>query len=199
MSNLLLIALIGMDFFLLGLVLIALRRRQSPDLLGILKEMDQEQRVLKELRDSIRDDLDQKMVEVKRIYEKVTVIATDAEMELKSSSDFVSKEVAAVLEEARRELEAPLEEIASQRTRLSALLQKSKQERQILQKSMARAEKLSRFFDRRIPYQEVLEEIEDKKYSDARFLLSKGLSAQQVASELNLPETDVQLIASMGT
>ena len=199
MSNLLLIALIGMDMFLLGLVMVALRRRQSPDLLGILKEMDQEQRVLRELRDSIRDDLDHKMGEVKRIYEKVTVLASDAEMELKSSGDFVSKEVAAVLEEARKELEAPLEEIGNQRTRLSALLQKSKEERQILQKSVARAEKLSRFFDRRIPYQEVLEEIEDKKYIDARFLLSKGLSPQQVASELNLPETDVQLIASMGS
>lgn len=198
MNNLLLIVLIGIDLILVGLVFIALRRRQTPDLLGLLKEIDQEQRVLRELRDSIRDELEGKHGEMKRIYDKVTVLATDAEMELKASSEFVGKEVGQVLEDARKQLEAPLEDLAKHRTRLSSLLQKSLQERQLLQKSMARAEKLSRFFDKRIPYQEVLEEIEDKKYMDARFLLSKGLSPQQVAKELSLPESDVQLIAGMG-
>lgn len=198
MNNALLILLIAIDLILVGLVFIALRKRQSPDLLGLLKEMDQEQRVLKELRNSIKDELETRHSEMKRIYDRVTVVASDAEMELKSSGDFVGKEVAHVLEEARKQLEAPLEELAEQRTRLSALLQKSQQERLILQKSTARAEKLSRFFDKRIPYQEVLEEIEDKKYIDARFLLSKGLSPQEVAAELSLPESDIQLIASMG-
>jgi hypothetical protein len=141
--------------------------------------------------------MDQKQAEMKQIYEKVTVIATDAEMELKAGSSFVTKEVEAVLEEARQHLEGPLDLIAKHRTRLSALVQKSQEERQILQKSVARAEQLSRFFDKRIPYEEVLAEIEDKKYSDARFLLSKGLKPSQVASELGLPESDVQLIASM--
>lgn len=197
MNNLLLLTLIAIDLILIGLVSIALRRRQSPDVLAVLREIDQEHRLLKDLRMSIKDELDSKQAEMKQLYEKVTVIATDAEMELKSGASFVTKEIETVLSEARQQLNEPLELIAKQRTRLSTLLQKSQEERQILQKSLARAEQLSRFFDKRIPYEEVLAEIEDKKYSDARFLLSKGLKPSQVASELGLPESDVMLIASM--
>lgn len=197
MSNLLLVSLIAIDLVLIGLVAMALRRRQSPDMISVLREMDQEHRLLKELRSSIKDDLENKQAEMKQIYEKVTLIATDAEMELKSGANFLTKEIESALAEARQELKEPLELIAKQRTRLSALLQKSQEERQILQKSLSRAEQLSRFFDKKIPYEEVLAEIEDKKYSDARFLLSKGLKPSQVASELGLPESEVTLIAAM--
>jgi hypothetical protein len=198
MSNLLLVMLIAIDLILIGLVFIALRRRQAPDILHVIREMDQEQRLLKEMRDSVKEELEQKHADMKQLYERVAAMATDAEIELKNSGSIVSQEVATVLAEAQRHMEEPLKLMTRHRTRLSALIQKSQEERQILQKSMARAEKLARFFDKRIPYQEVLDEIEDKKYSDARFLLSKGLSPEQVARELGLPASEVQMIASMG-
>ena len=36
----------------------------------------------------------------------------------------------------------------------------------VVQKLIARGEKICKFFDQRVSYEEILDEIEDKKYSD---------------------------------
>jgi DNA-directed RNA polymerase specialized sigma subunit len=135
---------------------------------------------------------------MRSIYEKVTRIATETELGLKSTGTVLAQEVATVVGDVTKQIQEPLNKAEKQRTLLSSMIQKSREERQILQKSIARAEQLAKFFDKKIPYEEVLEAIEDKKYLDARFLLSKGLSSAQVAAELGLPESDVSLIASVG-
>ena len=150
-----------------------------------------------EVREKNLEDLEKKYSDMRGLYDRVTALATEADVELKSSSSLVGAEVAQVMEEARRTMEEPLQLITKQRTRLSALIQKSQQERQFLQKAIQRAEKLTKFFDQQVPYEELLEEIRDKKYTDARFLLAKGVSVAQVAREIGLPESEVSLIASM--
>jgi hypothetical protein len=199
MNQLLLSFLIAVDCALIALVLVALRRRK-PDQSSItlLREVDHEHRLLKELRDSVRDELQQKHAEMKILYEKVSMMATETEMELRSGGQSLSHELEAVLTEARSRLEEDLEQVDKRRTHLSALLKKAKEERQLLQKALQRGERLAQFFDGRVPYQEVLDDIEDKKYVDARQLLAKGLAPLQVAKELGLAESEVQLIATMG-
>ncbi len=198
MSQSLLAVLIAIDFLLIALVLFALRKRPSAQIsVELLREIDHENRLLKEMRSTISEDLEKKYQDMKILYERVTALATEADVELKSSSSIVGQEVANVMEEARLKMEEPLQLLTKQRTRLSALIQKSQQERQFLQKAISRAEKLAKFFDQQIPYEELLEEIKDKKYTDARFMLAKGLSTQQIARELGLPESEVNLIASM--
>ncbi|HYX39268.1 MAG TPA: hypothetical protein VE954_39710 [Oligoflexus sp.] len=197
MITILLVILIAMDLILVGAVMIAFRRRSQADPIELLREIHAEQRLLKELRDSVRDELLTKYSEMKHLYEKVATMATETEIGLKSSGSILAQEVASVVGDVTKQIQEPLAKAQKQRTVLSSVIQKSREERQILQKAIARAEQLARFFDKKIPYQEVLAEIEDKKYVDARFLLSKGLSSSQVAAELGMPESDVNLIASM--
>ncbi len=198
MNQILLAVLVGIDILLVGLVLLSFRaRRTHPISMDILKEIDHEHRLIKELRATVSEDLERRYQDMKNLYDKVSTLATEADVELKSSGNFMSREVAQAMEEARAQMEEPLQLMTKQRTRLSALIQKSQKEREFLQKAIQRAEKLAKFFNQNIPYEELLEEITDKKYSDARFLLAKGLSAQQVAKELGLPESEVQLISAM--
>ncbi len=178
--------------------MLAFRRRTQSEPIALLREINEEQRLLKELRDNVREELLSKQTEMRALYEKVAMMATETEMGLNSSGTILAKEVASVVADVTKQIQDPLAMAQKQRTVLSSMIQKSREERQILQKSIARAEQLARFFDKKVPYQEVLEEIEDKKYVDARFLLSKGLSSSQVAAELGMPESDVNLIASMG-
>ncbi len=198
MITILLVVLIAMDLLLVGAVMIAFRRRSQAEPIELLREIHEEQRLLKELRDSVREEMSSKQSEMKHLYEKVAMMATETEVGLKSSGSILAKEVASVVTDVTKQIQDPLAMAQKQRTVLSSVIQKSREERQILQKSIARAEQLARFFDKKIPYQEVLEEIEDKKYVDARFLLSKGLTSSQVAAELGMTESDVGLIASMG-
>ncbi|HET9241425.1 MAG TPA: hypothetical protein VFO10_29430 [Oligoflexus sp.] len=197
MNTILLVILIAMDLILVGAVMMAFRRRNQAEPIELLREIHEEQRLLKELRDSVRDELVSRHADMKNLYEKVATMATETEIGLKSSGSLLAHEVASVVADVTQQIQEPLAKAQKQRTVLSSVIQKSREERQILQKAIARAEQLARFFDKKIPYQEVLAEIEDKKYVDARFLLSKGLSTAQVAAELGMPESDVNLIASM--
>ncbi len=200
MNSTLLALLIGVDAVLIGLVLLALKKRQeTPATLEMLRELDHEHRLIKEMRDAVREDLQQKHAEMKLLYEKVAMIATETDMELKSGVQSLQSEIEALLGEARHRLEESIQQIDKRRTGFSSLLKKAGEERQLLQKALTRGEKLTKFFDSSVPYQDVLEELEDKKYVDARHMLSRGIAPAQVARELGLAESEVQLIASMNS
>lgn len=200
MNTTLLILLIAVDFILVGLVLVALRRKkETPQAVTILRELDQEHRLIKEMREAVREDLAQKHSEMKALYEKVAMIATETDMELKSGAHSLQAEMEHVMNDARLRLDNYLEQIDKRRTGFSALLKKASDERQLLQKALSRGEKLTKFFDSTVPYQDVLEELEDKKYVDARHMLARGIQPAQVARELGLQESEVQLIASMNS
>ena len=200
MDTTLLTLLIAVDFLLIGLVLLALRRKkETPATMNILREMDQEHRLIKEMREAVREDLAQKHSEMKALYEKVAMIATETDMELKSGAHSLQSEMEHVMSDARLRLDNYLDQIDKRRTGLSALLKKVSDERLLLQKALSRGDKLTKFFDSTVPYQDVLEELEDKKYVDARDMLARGLQPAQVARELGLQEAEIQLIASMNT
>ncbi|MBC7533151.1 MAG: hypothetical protein H7318_16390 [Oligoflexus sp.] len=198
MNQMLLGLLIAVDFILIGLVVLALRRKhETPASVGMLRELDHEHRLIKEMRDAVREDLLQKHAEMKMLYEKVAMIATEMDIELKSGANSLALEMEHVLQDARTRLDEYLTQIDKRRTGFSSLLKKAQEERSLLQKALSRGEKLTKFFDSTVPYQDVLEELEDKKYVDARHMLARGLAPSQVARELGLQESEVQLIASM--
>ncbi len=57
MNTILLVILIAMDLILVGAVMMAFRRRNQAEPIELLREIHEEQRLLKELRDSVRDEL----------------------------------------------------------------------------------------------------------------------------------------------
>ncbi len=200
MSSSLLVILILVDLVLIGLVVMALRRKkETPAQVNMLRELDNEHRLIKEMREAVREDLAQRHAEMKVLYEKVAMIATETDVELKSGAQSLQVELEHILADARDRLDTYLEEIDKRRTGLSVLVKKAAEERLLLQKALSRGEKLTKFFDTTVPYQDVLEEIEDKKYVDARHMLAKGVKPAQVARELGLQEAEVQLIASMNS
>ncbi|RYZ55369.1 MAG: hypothetical protein EOP07_14360, partial [Proteobacteria bacterium] len=68
MNQTLLFVLIAVDFVLVALVLVALRRKQeSPASVTMLRELDHEHRLIKEMREAIREDLLQKHSEMKML------------------------------------------------------------------------------------------------------------------------------------
>ncbi|SMF66380.1 DUF2802 domain-containing protein [Pseudobacteriovorax antillogorgiicola] len=196
MVTLLLVMLVVLDLFLLGLIYFMNKQRFNP--VELLKEVSNERKLLKEMRESIQVELQEKYRKAEEIYKKINSLAAEAEVEVKKSTELLSKEMADVLDEFGHRLSNSGEQITRQKTALGATLQRAAKERELLKKVVARGEKLSKFFDRKIPYEEVLEEIEDKKYLDARHLLSKGLTAGEVAQEVGLSESEVCLIASIG-
>jgi len=195
MTTILLIALILLDVGLLGGVIFLSRRQEAH--LELVEELTEERRLITELRASVQEELEAAQSTARATLEQARRLATEAEQEVKSGGHTIAQEMEAVVDGLTVRFEEPLKELSRKQAYLESLLRRVDQEKSVLTKLIARGEKICRFFDDRVPYEEVLEEIEDKKYADARSLLARGKTPAVVAGELGMSESEVRLVAGL--
>jgi hypothetical protein len=195
MITILLITLIVLDVALIGVV-IALSRRQSEQG-SLLSEMTEERRMISDLRASIKEELSAGQGSLREALERMTRLAAEADQEVRQGTELLTKEVDSIISQLASKFEDPMRELTRKQHYVESLLKKVETEKAILQKVLARGEKLVQIFDKKIPYEEVISELEDKKYTDARFMLSRGMPPAQVARELGMSETEVRLVAGL--
>ena len=192
MTTILLAALIFLD---LGLIVVVARLSQRRDS-GQL-ELAEERQLLGELRSSVKEELEAAQAKARATLDKAMRLATEAEQEVKTGGQSLAQEMEQVAAQLAGQFDEPLRELGKRQTYLEALLRRIDNEKASLQKLLARGEKICRFFDNRVPYEEVLAEIEDKKYADARSLLARGKAPASIAAELGMSETEVRLVAGL--
>jgi len=192
MTTILLAALIFLD---LGLIVVVARLSQRRDS-GQL-ELAEERQLLGELRSSVKEELEAAQAKARTTLDKAMRLATEAEQEVKTGGQSLAQEMEQVAAQLAGQFDEPLRELGKRQTYLEALLRRIDNEKASLQKLLARGEKICRFFDNRVPYEEVLAEIEDKKYADARSLLARGKAPASIAAELGMSETEVRLVAGL--
>ena len=197
MTTLLLAALILLDIGLMAAVFLLSRKRETH--LELVEELTEERRLLTELRSSVHEELEGAQAKARSTLDKAVRLATEAEQEVKTSGQTIAQEMEAVVGDLTSRFETPLKELTKKQGSLEALLRRVESERLLLTKLLARGEKICSFFDERVPYEEVLAEIEDKKYADARLLLARGKTPGAVAAELGMSETEVRLVAGLSS
>jgi hypothetical protein len=195
MTTLLLATLVLLDLGLLAAVFLLGRRQEAQS--ELVAELTEERRLLTELRGTVHEELEAAQVKARETLDKASRLAAEAEQEVKSGGATIAQEMGSVAEQLAGRFEGPLKELTRKQTALESLLKRVEQERAVLSKLIARGEKICRFFDNRVPYEEVLAEIEDKKYSDARALLARGKAPTAVAQELGMSEMEVRLVAGL--
>ncbi|NRA65224.1 MAG: hypothetical protein HRU19_12120 [Pseudobacteriovorax sp.] len=196
MLTILLIFLVVVDLFMLGAIYFIGKEQAKP--IEILKEISQEKRELKELAQSLKEDLSLKMSKADDIFKKINAVAAEAEIEARRYRETLNHEMSASLQEFSEKMEKTSQSLNRDRAAIGSLVSKAKGQRELLRKSIRQGEKLAGFFNKKVPYEQVLEEIEDKKYTDARELLSKGMPIDEVALEVGLPSSEVALISHIG-
>ncbi len=195
MITFLLVFLTILDIGLLALVLYVYQR-QRPDF-SLLQDITQERNQLAELRQSVHEELESAQNRSRQFLDKINQIAAEAEMEVKSGKDTLTGQLTGIFDEFSKKLDKPLEEINKKQISLEQTFRKIEREKSLLKMLLSRAEKVCKFFDQRVSVDEVMEELEDKKYTDARKLLTQGISVEQVAKDLGMAESEVRLVSGM--
>ena len=195
MNNLLLLAVIV--FYVVLLYLFLKMRTDKEHNSEILREVLQEKRQITDMVSVYSDELKALSTEAKDTYDKINMIAAEAELELESAGDVISKQVKVVLDEISVDITQKFSDIEKKKASFEEFNQSLEKNRKTLIRLIGRAEKLAKFFNDNIPYEQVLEEIEDKKYMDARHLLANGYSPEEVSAELNLSSSEVKLLVSI--
>lgn len=188
---LLIVADLGLAF-----AFIRLSRRQEAHR-QLMMEMTEERTLLNELRNSIRNDLSVAQSQVRAMKEQVQVLATEAELEVKNGTEAIAREVEGIVAQLSTKLEQPLQDITHKQHYVERLLQRIQGERKAFSRVTERASELARFFQDGVPFNEVLKELEDKKFSDIRALVTQGVAPAKVANELGVSEQEVRLIAGL--
>ena len=196
MTTVLLVLLFAFDFLILGILLLKKKRTEVEDT-QMMSDIHHERDSIHKLRDNIRAELDRSRSQSKELLSQVKRVAAEAEQEVKGGSNVIIRDVNNLAQEAARHLEAPLHQLTEKQLAVENLVRKTELQRLSLQKLVTRAEQIAKFFDQRINYEEVLDEIEDKKDNDARALLVKGLSAHEVAQDLSMSLSEVRLLAGI--
>ena len=195
MNNLLLMSVIVFDFVLLFLFLkLKTEKEQNSE---ILREVLEEKRQITDMVKVYSEELKSLGSNAKDTYDKINMIAAEAELELESAGDVISQQVEQVLTEVSSDITSRFGEIDEKKREFEEFRSSLDKNKKTLIRLINRAEKLAKFFNENIPYEQVLEEIEDKKYMDARHLLANGYSPEEVSSELNLTESEVKLLVSI--
>ncbi len=196
MVTTLLIFLIALDIALLIAVYRISKQRINP--LEIIEELTEERRLVSEMRDVVKEELAAGQVKCRDVLDRISTLATEIDEEFKSSRKILTSEMEQVLQELAKRIDVPIQQVTKKQAVIENLLKKVDFHKTTLAKAIDRGEKIVKFFNQKIPYEEILEELEDKKYLDARQLLSKGVPVYQVAKELNIPESEVALLVSVG-
>lgn len=195
MTTVLLFALVLMDLALIGAIFMLNRRQDEQG--DAVAELTEERQLITEMRQAVREDLEQTQSKMREAIDRVGHLAAEAEQEVKSGSELLGKELEALITQLSTRFETPLKELATRQRYLDTVYKRIEREKIVIQKIIGRGEKIAKFFDQSVPYQEVLNEIEDKKYVDARSMIAQGITPFKIARELGMSEQEVKLLADI--
>lgn len=163
----------------------------------ILSDITEERQIITRMQKQINSDFLATETKSKELLSKIEKIAAEIEQEIKQSAHIISSNLDEAVKDLSLQFESPLKELTSKKQAVMSLSKKIDEERTALAALLERAESFAKFFDKGLPYQEVMKDIEQKKYTDARHLLTKGLSVEAVAKKLGMQTSEVRLIAGL--
>lgn len=162
-----------------------------------LQTIHEERRMITELHEDLKRDFEHFRMEMHKQFESIQHLATEVDHEVQSSKAILQQESENSAQQIRELIGKPLEDLSKRYVTTKKLLTRLERERETISRVITKGEKICQFLDQKIPYEELLHELEDKKYTDARALLSLGKSPKDVASTLGLTEGEVRLVAGL--
>lgn len=180
------------DIFLLGLILS--QNKKMPNTEEIFKDLREERLAITSLSENFKNEMTYLQTESKKRLDKMSNLALEVEMDIKNFKEILSEDVDKVCTQLMTKVENSTTRMKEQMLAVEAMNQNADSQRQLLGRSLKRAESLVQFFQKEVPYEDILNDIRDKKYQDARVLLTEGIPISQVAKEIGLSENEIKLM-----
>ncbi|MBI2602486.1 MAG: hypothetical protein HYW48_05460 [Deltaproteobacteria bacterium] len=184
-----------MDCVLILLVLKYFRKKELKN--DLLAEITEERTLLTSLHDEIRTALQASDERSKKHIADISQLAAEVEQEIKNSSKIIAESIEVTIKDIGNKFNTPLLEIQNHRNAMEIMFRKVEKQKLLLQKMLDRTDTLCKFLGGNLPYDEILKELEQKKFADARHLITKGFTTEQVAKELGLNPQEVNLLRDM--
>lgn len=191
--TILIAALIVFDAVLLFLYL--KKDKKSTDALAVLKEVHREKTELVRLKDQLKAELAEQKDQHRKQMTKITAIAAEMDMDVQTFKDTIGQDLDQMLTGFTAKCEEQQNKARKHNFALEAMIKSCDEQHKLLLRSIKRAERLTKFFAKDLPYEDIIADLTTKKYQDARAMMTSGVPAHQVARELGLTDSELQVMA----
>ncbi|WGL58693.1 hypothetical protein QEJ31_09130 [Pigmentibacter sp. JX0631] len=158
--------------------------------------LDAERAKLIEIQAVLTEEVNQAKKLAGETLNKLMLIGSEAHAEWEE----VTKKINSVLIEVDRHSEQLLEENISNLNMKTMALEKTIRDADILNQtllvSIKKAQKILKLFDSSVPTEDILKELQNEKYLEAKKLLQQGTEASEIVKKLGMSLSEVLLISS---
>jgi DNA-binding NarL/FixJ family response regulator len=187
------LAVLAVADLILVVAFLRLQKRQF-DNQNVIRELTEERSLLADLRDSVRNELMAAQSQARAIRDQVQVLATEAEQEVKRGVEQITRETESIVSNIGGKLEKPFQELTNKQHFLMKLAKDAESQRELLSRVVTRAEHAAKLLQSAEKWEDIVEELESRRYHDIRAMLAKGLSTEKIAKELGVSENEVRVV-----
>jgi DNA-binding NarL/FixJ family response regulator len=187
------LAVLAVADVILVVAFLRLQKRQF-DNQNVIRELTEERSLLADLRDSVRNELMAAQSQARATRDQVQVLATEAEQEVKRGVEQITREAESIVSNIAGKLEKPFQELTNKQHFLMKLAKDAESQRELLSRVVTRAEHAAKLLQSAEKWEDIVEELESRRYHDIRAMLAKGLSAEKISKELGVSENEVRVV-----
>ena len=187
------LAVLAVADVILVVAFLRLQKRQF-DNQNVIRELTEERSLLADLRDSVRNELMAAQSQARSTRDQVQVLATEAEQEVKRGVEQITREAESIVSNIAGKLEKPFQELTNKQHFLMKLAKDAESQRELLSRVVTRAEHAAKLLQSAEKWEDIVEELESRRYHDIRAMLAKGLSAEKISKELGVSENEVRVV-----
>jgi DNA-binding NarL/FixJ family response regulator len=187
------LAVLAVADVILVVAFLRLQKRQF-DNQNVIRELTEERSLLADLRDSVRNELMAAQSQARATRDQVQVLATEAEQEVKRGVEQITREAEGIVSNIAGKLEKPFQELTNKQHFLMKLAKDAESQRELLSRVVTRAEHAAKLLQSAEKWEDIVEELESRRYHDIRAMLAKGLSTEKISKELGVSENEVRVV-----
>jgi len=170
---------------------------KNKDSISILRDISKTHQEVLRQKKEIFEYVDRYHLKLHEQEKKLISIAAELEKDLEKAIKLIEGEVQEFSDRLVEKFSEPIQIMNKKKSSLILLNKKADQRTQSLAVMLRKVENLLRFFQKSVPYERVLEDIETKKFQDTESLLSQGVPISQISREVGLTENEVALVRSV--
>ena len=160
----------------------------------LLRDLTQERCEIKNLRDDIHSQLKDVRQHVQEKTKQLQKMSSEVDKDVSEGKKVFHHAIEQMSEQFLSKI-SHLDELLNQKQEnLKLSFRKTEHASHKLAKVIRRAETLAQFFKSDLACEDLLKDIEMKKYDDARAMLAKGHSREAIAEALGLRSVEIDLL-----
>lgn len=159
--------------------------------------LDFERNELSQLQNAVAQDLSSAKHLAHETLSKLTRIGADAHAEWTEMTARIDQVMSEIEGQTARLLEEHTALATRNRLALEKVCKEARETNVGLQESLRNSRKLLRFFDKNVPAEQIVKELQTEKYAEAKKLIEQGIDASAIAKKLGLSQSEVSLLATL--